>query len=67
MEGEWEDGFEVSSIYPPVICWLDRSRYLDSSIHLSYVLLRMLERWGKNKGDVYVRKRARKKARRKRE
>ncbi|KAF8578836.1 timeless-domain-containing protein [Ramaria rubella] len=31
--------------------------YLDSSINLAYVLLRMLERWGKKKGDVYVRRR----------
>jgi hypothetical protein len=31
--------------------------YLDSSIHLAYVLLKMLEKWGKEKGDVYVRRR----------
>ena len=31
--------------------------YLDSSIHLAYVLLRMLEKWGRQKGDVYVRRR----------
>ncbi|KAF8513196.1 timeless protein-domain-containing protein [Gautieria morchelliformis] len=31
--------------------------YLDSSIQLAYVLLRMLEKWGKQKGDVYVRRR----------
>jgi replication fork protection complex subunit Tof1/Swi1 len=31
--------------------------YLDSSVNLSYALLRMLERWGKRKGDeVYVRR-----------
>ncbi|RXW22765.1 hypothetical protein EST38_g3081 [Candolleomyces aberdarensis] len=38
--------------------------YLDSSVHLSYALLRMLEKWSKDKGDgTYVRKKA---ARRKR-
>ncbi|GJJ14718.1 hypothetical protein Clacol_008985 [Clathrus columnatus] len=31
--------------------------YLDSAVHLAYVLLRMLEKWGKQKGDVYVRRR----------
>jgi len=31
--------------------------YLDASVHLSYALLRMLERWSKQKGDgTYVRK-----------
>ena len=41
-------------------------RYLDSSIRLSYGLLRMLEKWAKvrGNGELYVRKRA--KARRKR-
>ena len=40
--------------------------YLDSSIHLSYSTLRMLERWAKTKGggDVYVRKRAKPKRKR---
>lgn len=38
--------------------------YLDSSVHLAYALLRMLERWGKAKGgEMYVRK---KKAKRRR-
>ncbi|EMD36798.1 hypothetical protein CERSUDRAFT_105876 [Gelatoporia subvermispora B] len=36
--------------------------YLDSSVHLAYALLRMLERWGKRRGgEMYVRK-AKKKA-----
>lgn len=35
--------------------------YLDSVIHFAYVLLRMLEKYSKNKGFMYVRK---KKARR---
>lgn len=31
--------------------------YLDSSVHLAYALLKMLENWGKAEGrDVYVRK-----------
>ena len=32
--------------------------YLESSVHLAYALMRMLERWGKSKkdGDMYVRK-----------
>lgn len=31
--------------------------YLNASVHLSYVLMRLLERWTKGKGDgVYVRK-----------
>lgn len=30
--------------------------YLESSIHLGYALLRMLERWGKGRGEMYVRK-----------
>jgi replication fork protection complex subunit Tof1/Swi1 len=38
--------------------------YLDSSIHLSYALLRMLEKWSKDKGDgTYVRKKAARKKR----
>ncbi|KAG6889904.1 hypothetical protein C0992_003697 [Termitomyces sp. T32_za158] len=37
--------------------------YLDSSIYLSYALLKMLEKWSKSKGgDVYVRKRKAKKS-----
>ena len=34
--------------------------YLDASVHLSYALLRMLERWSKRKGgdNMYVRKKA---------
>jgi replication fork protection complex subunit Tof1/Swi1 len=39
--------------------------YLDSSVHLAYVLLRMLERWSKGRGDMYVRKKKTKKRRRK--
>lgn len=40
--------------------------YLDSSIHLAYALLKMLEKWGKKggSGEMYVRKK-KKKARRK--
>jgi replication fork protection complex subunit Tof1/Swi1 len=31
--------------------------YLDSSVYLSYALMRMLERWGKSRGEaMYVRK-----------
>jgi replication fork protection complex subunit Tof1/Swi1 len=39
--------------------------YLDSSVHLAYALLRMLEKWTKAKGskEMYVRKKARKKKR----
>jgi replication fork protection complex subunit Tof1/Swi1 len=39
--------------------------YLDSSVHLAYALLRMLEKWTKQKGsrEMYVRKKARKKKR----
>lgn len=37
-------------------------RYLDSSVHLAYALLRMLEKWSKRNGEVYVRKKAKKKA-----
>ncbi|TCD66114.1 Topoisomerase 1-associated factor 1 [Steccherinum ochraceum] len=42
--------------------------YLDSSIHLAYALLKMLEKWGKKggSGEMYVRKK-KKKARRKRD
>ena len=36
-------------------------RYLDSSVHLSYALLRMLEKWSKRNGETYVRKKAKKK------
>ncbi|KAF9556074.1 timeless-domain-containing protein [Agrocybe pediades] len=40
--------------------------YLDSSVHLAYALMRMLERWGKAKGDgTYVRKKTTKKRRKK--
>ena len=40
--------------------------FLDSSIHLAYALLRMLENWGKSKGDeTYVRQKTSKKRRRK--
>lgn len=39
--------------------------YLDSSVHLAYALLRMLEKWTKTKGskEMYIRKKARKKKR----
>ncbi|KAF8237621.1 timeless-domain-containing protein [Tricholoma matsutake] len=39
--------------------------YLDSSIHLAYTLLGMLEKWGKAKGgdSMYVRKKSKKKRR----
>lgn len=36
-------------------------RYLDSSVHLAYSLLRMLEKWSKRSGEMYVRKKAKKK------
>ena len=36
-------------------------RYLDSAVHLSYVLLRMLERWGKQNGQMYIRRASKKK------
>lgn len=39
------------------------ARYLDSAVHLSYVLLRMLERWGKQSGQMYIRRASRKKKR----
>ncbi|KAF9516043.1 hypothetical protein BS47DRAFT_1443938 [Hydnum rufescens UP504] len=35
--------------------------YLDSTIHLSYLLLRMLERWAKTQGEMYVRSKKKKK------
>jgi replication fork protection complex subunit Tof1/Swi1 len=39
--------------------------YLDSSVYLAYALLRMLERWGKEKGsETYVRQKLSKKKRR---
>lgn len=39
--------------------------YLDSSVHLAYVLLRMLESWGKKKGnETYVRQKVTKQRRR---
>jgi len=35
--------------------------YLDSSVYLAYALMRMLEKWGKAKGDgTYVRKKTKK-------
>ena len=40
--------------------------FLDSSVHLAYALLKMLEKWGKSKGsDTYVRQRTSKRRRRK--
>ncbi|KAH9474545.1 Topoisomerase 1-associated factor 1 [Psilocybe cubensis] len=40
--------------------------YLDSSVYLAYALLRMLERWGKEKGnETYVRQKVTKKRRKK--
>jgi len=39
--------------------------YLDSSVYLAYALLRMLEKWGKEKGnETYVRQKLSKKKRR---
>ncbi len=39
--------------------------YLDSSVHLAYALLRMLESWAKNKGnETYVRQKKTQKRRR---
>ena len=32
--------------------------YLNSSVYLAYALLNMLERWGKDRNAVYVRKKA---------
>ncbi|KAJ3795140.1 timeless protein-domain-containing protein [Lentinula aff. detonsa] len=42
--------------------------YLNSSVHLAYVLLKMLEKWakGKGQGEVYVRKKKTAKGRKKR-
>lgn len=40
-------------------------RYLDSIINLNYVLLRMLEKYSKNKNYMYVRKKAHKRAKQK--
>ena len=37
--------------------------YLDSSIHLAYALLRMLETWSKKGNETYVRQKAAKKRR----
>lgn len=39
--------------------------YLDSSIHLAYALLKMLEKWGKARGgdSMYVRKKSKKRRR----
>ncbi|KAK7682773.1 hypothetical protein QCA50_014156 [Cerrena zonata] len=42
-------------------------RYLDSSVHLAYALLRMLERWSKRSGEMYVRKKAKKKTKARRD
>ncbi|KAG9103444.1 Topoisomerase 1-associated factor 1 [Ceratobasidium sp. 370] len=39
--------------------------YLDSAVHLAFVILRMLEKWAHSQGEMYVRKR-KKKARAKR-
>ena len=40
--------------------------FLDSSVHLAYALLRMLEKWGKSKGsETYVRQKTSKRRRRK--
>jgi hypothetical protein len=38
-----------------LVSWLISS-YLDSVIHFAYVLLRMLEKYSKNKAYMYVRK-----------
>ena len=41
-------------------------KFLDSSVHLAYALLRMLEKWGKSKGsETYVRQKTSKRRRRK--
>lgn len=40
--------------------------YLDSVVHFAYVLLRMLEKYSKNKGFMYVRKKKARRAVRKR-
>jgi hypothetical protein len=42
-----QEGYLIAAIY---------RRYLDSSVHLAYLLLRMLERWARTKGEMYVRK-----------
>ncbi|KAG9123429.1 Topoisomerase 1-associated factor 1 [Ceratobasidium sp. 392] len=34
--------------------------YLDSAVHLAFVLLRMLEKWANSQGEMYVRKRKKK-------
>ncbi|EUC61522.1 timeless protein carboxy-terminal region protein [Rhizoctonia solani AG-3 Rhs1AP] len=34
--------------------------YLDSAVHLAYVLLRMLEKWAQSQGEMYVRKKKKK-------
>ncbi|CAE6535100.1 unnamed protein product [Rhizoctonia solani] len=34
--------------------------YLDSAVHLAYVLLRMLEKWAHSQGEMYVRKKKKK-------
>ncbi|KAG8738044.1 Topoisomerase 1-associated factor 1 [Ceratobasidium sp. 414] len=34
--------------------------YLDSAVHLAFVLLRMLEKWAHSQGEIYVRKRKKK-------
>ena len=41
-------------------------RFLDASVRLGYALLRMLEKWAKERGggEVYVRRRKKKRARR---
>ncbi|QRV99102.1 topoisomerase 1-associated factor 1 [Ceratobasidium sp. AG-Ba] len=36
--------------------------YLDSAVHLAFVLLRMLEKWAHSQGEMYVRKRKKAKA-----
>lgn len=35
--------------------------YLDSSVHMAYALLRMLEKWSKGKGETLVRRKVKKK------
>ncbi|CAE7152048.1 unnamed protein product, partial [Rhizoctonia solani] len=34
--------------------------FLDSAVHLAYVLLRMLEKWAQSQGEMYVRKKKKK-------
>ncbi|CAE6474022.1 unnamed protein product [Rhizoctonia solani] len=36
--------------------------YLDSAVHLAYVLLRMLEKWALTQGEIYVRKKKKSRA-----